>query len=230
MSRADGAGGLVRSLVDEATRDLDAARQAAAGEQLDLIGIASTGVVQPYDRRKQDEKDETREEREARHAAALASADAQRKAGRPPGSANRSTQAFRDFLFKRNASPAMKLIGFLQHTPESLALELGCSKADAFDRLVGVARELMPYELSKLAPVDEKGNAVMPSFTFTLNGEADAGPGPGAVPPWERRRAEVVDVEAAPAPARPADAEPPVSDAARAAYDLMRPGDEGPAR
>jgi hypothetical protein len=71
------------------------------------------------------------------------------------------------------------------HTPESLAAELKCSRAEAFDRLERIRQDLRPYFYAKQAPIDAEGKPV-PGLTVQI--AAQGGPQTsrsGAdVPPW----------------------------------------------
>jgi hypothetical protein len=105
---------------------------------------------------------------------------ARRGRGRPPGAQNRMTSDMRDFLRARGFDPMLWKVGWAQHTPESLAKELNCTTAEAFDRLDKLYGELLGYFYGKVAPVSENGEAVP---FLVLQGYAGAGLAPDA-PPW----------------------------------------------
>jgi hypothetical protein len=112
----------------------------------------------------------------------VARAEAERRGpGRPPGALNKSTRDLRQWLLGRGVHPLETLMRWGMHSPHSLAIELGCSKLEAFDRLKAVWAELVPYFVPKLQPTDESGQAV-PFLSFVIGG-AEGGAGPG-VPPW----------------------------------------------
>lgn len=65
--------------------------------------------------------------------------------GRPPGSRNRSTLQWTDFILRNYRSPLLFLAEAYTRPAEILAAELGCTKEDAFKIQVSAARELAPY-------------------------------------------------------------------------------------
>jgi len=71
-------------------------------------------------------------------------------------------------------------------TPEEMARRLDCKVVEAFDRQVAIWDKLAPYVAAKLAPTDEKGNAV-PGLVISIGDQAiNAGIGvsAGGSPPW----------------------------------------------
>lgn len=134
----------------------------------------------------------------ARIGAAVARAEGERRGpGRPKGSGNRATVELRQFLLARGRHPLEAMMRWSMHTPDSLALELGCSKLEAFDRLVGLQKELAPYFAAKVQPTDEEGRPV-PMMNFVIGGRTV---GAGDRPPWEELNGTSIDVAAAPAAA-----------------------------
>jgi hypothetical protein len=91
------------------------------------------------------------------------------KAGRPPGAQNKTTREMLDFIRKTLGDPMLESARWAMHTPESLALVLGCSKAEAFDRIEKLRADLRPYFYAKQAPVDSDGKAV-PGLTVSFTG------------------------------------------------------------
>lgn len=89
--------------------------------------------------------------------------------GRPPGSENRATRDVKK-LVALLGDPLVEMAKWARHTPESLARVIGCTKAEAFDRLMALHRELAPFIHAKLAAVDDKGNAVVPQFHLNAPG------------------------------------------------------------
>lgn len=104
------------------------------------------------------------------------------KAGRPAGAQNKSTKEFREYLLKRGKSPLQSLMEWSMHTPQTLAIELGCKPIEAMGMLMKIWAELAPYLHARVQPTDDQGKAV-PSFQMFIGG-AQAGVGPGAQAPW----------------------------------------------
>jgi hypothetical protein len=104
------------------------------------------------------------------------------RAGRPPNARNLATRQMLDFVRKTFGDPVERRARWLLHTPASLAAELGCTKAEAFDRLDRIAADLSRLFYAPLAPVDGAGNAVPPQFNLTIGGRSQAD---GSVAPWE---------------------------------------------
>lgn len=113
---------------------------------------------------------------------ALASVRAHRR-GRPPGARNVATSRMLDVCRRVFGDPVMETFRWAQHTPESLAAELGCTKLEAFDRLDAIRARLEKLFYATRAPVDGDGNAVAPVFSMTIGG-ADAAQ--DTRPPWLR--------------------------------------------
>jgi hypothetical protein len=109
------------------------------------------------------------------------------KAGRPPGAQNKTTREMLDFIRKTLGDPLLESARWAMHTPESLALVLGCSKAEAFDRMEKLRADLRPYFYAKQAPVDSDGKAV-PGLTveFHGHGAVDRDQDGRELPPWLR--------------------------------------------
>lgn len=109
------------------------------------------------------------------------------KRGRPPGAENITTRQMKAFVLKVFGDPLLKRFRWLEHTPETMAAELGCTKLEAWDRLDRLAAELSRLFYGTMAPVDGDGNAVVPRLTMTFGGH-DAQPiGPDGQrrPPWK---------------------------------------------
>jgi hypothetical protein len=193
MSRADGVSGAIRAAVA-------AAPPAEASEQAELFALPMV--------RRLGEAEEAFAERCERVASAV-----RRGPGRPKGSTNASTAEWRDWALRAAGGkhPVVEMMRFMAMGPAGLAEDLGCGRAEAFDRWLRLAGELAPYFLPKLAPTDERGNAV-PNFQMVFS---DGSPlGGSGVPPWEAfglkaaepARVEIID-EIATTPA-----DPPASD------------------
>ncbi len=124
----------------------------------------------------------------------------QRKAGRPAGSQNRSTRELREFLLKTGIVPQQWQMRWLLVEPEDLAKRLGITVAEAFSHQARIAADLAPYMMARMAPTDDKGNAV--PFMALLSGQTVIMPGstvPANAPkPWEYPGADndVIDMPA----------------------------------
>ena len=89
-------------------------------------------------------------------------------------------------LVRAGGHPLIHLARWAAMTPEELATRLGCSVAQAFDRQVAIWDKLAPYVAAKLAPTDEKGNAV-PALVVSIGGEpvnSGFAVSAGREPPW----------------------------------------------
>lgn len=107
--------------------------------------------------------------------------------GRPPGAKNKTTREMLDFVRKFCGDPLERRFRWAMHTPETLAIELGCSKFEAFQLLDRMWADLARYFYGQQANVDASGNAAVPRLTMVIGGQTAAAIGPnGAVrPPWE---------------------------------------------
>lgn len=113
-------------------------------------------------------------------AALTAEGERQRKAGRPPGAQNKSTIELRKWLLANGIVPQQWQMRWLLLEPEEMARRLQITLSEAWDRQAALARELAPYLMSRMAPSDDKGNAV-PMLAFNINGTG----APGERAPWE---------------------------------------------
>ncbi len=106
--------------------------------------------------------------------------------GRPPGAQNKATREMLDFVRKMCGDPMERRFRYAMHTPETLSIELGCSKLEAFDRLERLWADLSRYFYAQLAQQDGSGNAVAPRLTMVFPGQsAPAVAIDGTVrPPW----------------------------------------------
>lgn len=107
------------------------------------------------------------------------------RAGRPPGAKNKTTRDMLDFVRKTIGDPMLESARWAMHTPETLARELGCTKAEAFDRLQKIRSDLLPFFYAKQAPVDADGKPV-PGLTVEFQGQGTARIGADGhqLPPW----------------------------------------------
>jgi hypothetical protein len=101
--------------------------------------------------------------------------------GRPRGSRNLVTRDALKLGRQVAGDPILESVRWLQHTPATLAAELGCTKLEAWDRLEKIRADLRPYYYARQAPVDGEGNAVLPSFTMVIGGRSSAA---NDQPPW----------------------------------------------
>lgn len=104
--------------------------------------------------------------------------------GRPEGARNLTTRHMLDFVRKVFGDPVERRARWLQHTPESLALVLGCSKLEAFDRLDKIASELSRLFYAPMAAIDGQGNAVVPRLTMIVGGQTAPAADGSVEPPW----------------------------------------------
>jgi len=118
--------------------------------------------------------------------AIAANATEERKRGRPKGAENLSSRQLREMLIRAGGHPLIHLARWATMTPEEMARRLDCKVVEAFDRQVAIWDKLAPYVAAKLAPTDEKGNAV-PGLVISIGDQAiNAGIGvsAGGSPPW----------------------------------------------
>ncbi len=107
-------------------------------------------------------------------------APAVRGPGRPPGSRNKSTDQWVDYLLARYRSPLVALAEAYSRPVEELAKELGCSKLEAFTRQVMAAKELAPYVHQKqpvAVQVDSTGVVSLIIHAPGAGGQVPAGAG-----------------------------------------------------
>lgn len=124
---------------------------------------------------------------ELHHAEAVAAnAIEERKRGRPKGAENLSTRQLREMLIRAGGHPLIHMARYATMTPEEMAIRLRCSVLEAFDRQVAIWDKLAPYVAAKLAPTDEKGNAV-PGLMISIGSDgvnSHVAARAGSAPPW----------------------------------------------
>ncbi|MDN3278794.1 hypothetical protein QWJ07_31345 [Frankia sp. RB7] len=98
--------------------------------------------------------------------------------GRPPGAQNKATREMLEFVRKLCGDPLERRFRYAMHTPETLAIELGCTKLEAFDRLDRMWSELGRYFYAQMAQVDAGGNSVAPRLTMVFPGQSAPAIGP----------------------------------------------------
>ncbi len=89
--------------------------------------------------------------------------DGVRRPGRPPGSLNKRTTEWTNFLLARYKSPLVVLAETYTRPIKELAQALGCTIEDAFRIQLTAARELAPYVHQKAPPavqVDEETGVI----------------------------------------------------------------------
>lgn len=106
--------------------------------------------------------------------------------GRPPGAGNIATREMLAFVRKTFGDPVLRRFQYAEHTPESLAIVLGCTKLEAYDRLMALWADLQKLFYANLAQVDGAGNSVAPRLTMVFPGQSAPEIGQdGAIrPPW----------------------------------------------
>jgi hypothetical protein len=174
-----GASDGTRAVVGQVVADLrhDVEQLQAAGDQLELIGLPANLAPETADR--------------ARESARA------RGRGRPPGATNKATDDVKAFCRRVfGFDPLIEGFRWAQHSPESLAIALNCTRLEAFDRLEALRRDLCRYFHAPVQPVDQAGQAV-PMFVMQV-GAVTVGAGAGApagVPPWltDPRRATTIE-------------------------------------
>lgn len=87
--------------------------------------------------------------------------------GRPPGSKNKRTEAWQDYLLGKYRSPLEVLAQTFSRPTAELARELGCTLLEAFKEQLDAAKDLAPYLHQKMPQaIDLKGIPVVP---LTIN-------------------------------------------------------------
>jgi hypothetical protein len=113
--------------------------------------------------------------------------------GRPAGAQNLATRQVKEFCRRVfGIDPLVEGFRWAQHTPASLALELGCTRAEAWDRLEALRRDLCRYFYAPMVAVDEDGRPA-PVFQMTIGG-APGGSSSPDLPPWKYLENQAVDV------------------------------------
>lgn len=84
--------------------------------------------------------------------------------GRPPGSRNRRTEEWVEYLLRRYSSPLIGLFETFSRPVEQLAAELGCTKLEAFKEQRAALEAALPYVHQKLplaVSIDAKTHATL---------------------------------------------------------------------
>jgi len=104
-----------------------------------------------------------------------------RGAGRPVGSKNKNTEAWRDYILSRYQSPLVALAETYSRSAKELSKELGCPVVKAFEIQISAAKELAPYVHQKMPIAVDAGNGGLISLVINnqiamSQGVPDAGP------------------------------------------------------
>lgn len=174
MADHHGSAGAVAEAVREARDQLPADR----GQQLDLLAEAQRPIG---------ERLWTRE-------AVAEEVERVRKAGRPKGAQNLATRELREWIVHLlGGTPQERMARWAQMEPEEMARRLGCSVLDAWDRQKELWKELSPYIMARMQPVDDQGRAV-PLVALSIGGQVGQANGAAPWATWFEGRPEPVDV------------------------------------
>ena len=110
------------------------------------------------------------------------------KGGRPKGAQNIASRELRDWLLRGmgGKTPQEQLATWSNLGPEGLAVALGCTKLEAFDRWRGVLEYLGKFFMAPIAAETSDGKPV-PQMVVMVGGSAgvvDQASGE-TLPPWE---------------------------------------------
>lgn len=101
--------------------------------------------------------------------------------GRPPGSRNKRTEEWCDFILSRYRSPLLFLAEAYSRPVEVLAAELGCSNLDAFKAQKSAAEALAPFMHQKQPVAVEISETGVVQLILETSSTLPAGvPGDGA--------------------------------------------------
>lgn len=163
MAKDDGKGALAGVIASAAAENA----AAASAEQLELMPPTRANLTEDEQKR-------------------VAAAIRHDRRGRPPGARNKHTRDMLDFLRRTMGDPLQRRFQYAMHTPESLSIDLGCSKFEALQFLDRLWADLSRFYYAQQAQVDGAGNAVVPRLTMMIGGHpaAQIGPSGTAQPPW----------------------------------------------
>lgn len=103
------------------------------------------------------------------------------KAGRPKGAQNLATRELKDWIVRLlGGTPQERMARWAMLEPEELARRLNCTVAAAFDRQQAILRELAPYFMARMQPVDDQGRTV-PLVALSIGGQVGQANG---AQPW----------------------------------------------
>lgn len=164
MGTDAGAQKVVGQALREAGAALAGERAAAKGEQIAMLPVPGSGHGARAKRLRLD-------------------AAATNRKGRAPGAVNIANKQLREYLLARGVHPLQRMMEWMLHTPASLAAELGCKKAEAFELLRKLWSDAAPYFAPKMVPTDDQGREV-PFFQMILGGQHAHLQGAPGVPVW----------------------------------------------
>ena len=119
-----------------------------------------------------------------------AEAERTRKAGRPKGAQNLVTQDLKRWLVHLlGRTPQEWRIRWLMVQPEQLAKRFGMTAKEALEFQDRIAKELQPYFMAAMQPVDDQGKPV-PLVALSIGGQVGQAGG-GA--PWSVWQAQAGD-------------------------------------
>lgn len=129
----------------DALADRDALSPLVPSEQLDLLAAAEPDA-----------------DKRAAHEARLA---VHRRAGRPKGAKNKSTEEWSKWILSQYQSPLVVLAETYSRPVAELAAELSCDKLDAFKIQQAAAGKLAEYVHQKMpVAIEAKGEGAVPLF------------------------------------------------------------------
>lgn len=91
-----------------------------------------------------------------------------RGAGRPKGSRNRSTEAWRSFFLRQNKSPLLFLGGIYSVPTSKLASDIGVKMEDALKYQIAAAQAVLPYVHQKQPIAVERSDDILPVINITM--------------------------------------------------------------
>ncbi len=162
MAEANGTAGAVAGLLAEARAALP-----PEGEQLDLLAASQrpSGDRLSWDAGK-----------------VAGEVERTAKAGRPKGAQNLATRDLKSWIVRLlGGTPQEQMARWAMLEPEEMARRLGCTVAEAWDRQQAIRRELAPYFMARMQPVDDQGRPV-PLVALSIGGQVGASDGRA---PWE---------------------------------------------
>jgi hypothetical protein len=95
-----------------------------------------------------------------------------RGAGRPPGSRNKTTAQWREYLNARGTSPLVALQEAFNMGVDDLAKLLSCTKLEAYKLQLQCAKELAPYLHQKMPLAIETGDQGLIQLTINMGNSA----------------------------------------------------------
>lgn len=127
--------------------------------------------------------------------ALVAEAERTRKAGRPKGAQNLATQDLKRWLVQLlGRTPQEWRVRWLMIEPEQVAKRFGMTPKEALEFQDRIARDLQPYFMAAMQPVDDQGRPV-PLVALSIGGRVGNANGAAPWAEWfQEERPDVVDV------------------------------------